>query len=174
MQKIMLDLETLGTGANSVIIAIGAVKFDSTGIKDKFYRVIDPASCVKVGMQMDVSTVMWWMKQSDKARAEFERPNVSIQRALIDFAEFVGFSERKNTEVWGNGASFDNVLLANAYKKCEIEQPWNYVNDRCYRTIKGMNRSIPLVRTGTYHNALNDAETQALHLILILNELDHA
>lgn len=160
MKDVMLDLETLGNGPNSVIIAIGAVKFDATGLGSEFYQVVDPESCVKAGLQMDTSTVMWWMKQSDEARAAFDRPSAPLIAALADFAHWCG-----DSVVWGNGASFDNTILSNAYRKTGIEQPWKFWNDRCYRTVKNLYPDVKLERVGTYHNALDDAKSQAVHLI---------
>ena len=167
----MLDLETLGTGNNAVIISIGAVLFDEDGIsKNTFYLRVDPQSCVDVGMEMSVSTVMWWMKQSEEARAEFNKPSVSIEQALLSFRTWLvehspNFGERK---VWGNGVRFDNEILDNAYKKCKLETPWPYWGDACYRTLKNLFPEVKMERTGTFHNALDDARSQALHCIRLL------
>jgi exodeoxyribonuclease VIII len=167
----MLDLETLGTGNNAVIISIGAVLFDKDGVSNEtFYKRIDPQSCVDVGMEMSTSTVMWWMKQSDAARVEFNKPTVSIQQALLSFTTWLiqhagDFEDRK---VWGNGATFDNVILDNAYKKCKLEKLWPYWGDACYRTLKNLFPEVKMERTGTFHNALDDARSQAFHCIRLL------
>lgn len=160
----MLDLETLGTSTNSVIIAIGAVKFDRTGIKEQFYQAVDPASCVDVGLQIDANTVMWWMKQDTSARRAFRDKGVPLDVALSQFATWVD-----DDAVWGNGSDFDNVLLSNAYKAVGMEQPWKYYNNRCYRTMKNQFHEVQLVRKGVHHNAVDDAVSQAEHLINILN-----
>jgi hypothetical protein len=171
MNNIMLDLETLGTGNNAVIISIGAVLFDKDGISNNtFYRRVDPQSCVAAGMKMSVSTVMWWMKQSEEARAEFNKPSGHISEVLQMFSYWVtdnvgNFEERK---VWGNGATFDNVILDNAYKACMIEKPWPYWGDACYRTLKNLFPEVKMERTGTFHNALDDARSQAEHCIRLL------
>lgn len=164
MEDVMLDLETLGNGPNSVIIAIGAVKFDVFGLGEEFYEVVDAQSCIDAGLQLDVSTVMWWMRQSDAARAEFQRTGGPLTEVLQRFTDFLG-EDMDNIRVWGNGASFDNVILGNAYRKAKLEQPWKFYNDRCYRTVKNLFPLIELERTGTAHNALDDAKTQAKHLI---------
>lgn len=164
MNNVMLDLETMGTCGNSAIIAIGAVRFD-TEVTDRFYEVVTLQSSVDVGLKIDPSTVIWWMDQSDEARGQFKRKGTVLPEALLRFANWVGHG----AEVWGNGASFDNSILSNAYLKCGITQPWEFWNDRCYRTIKSMNKGIKLNRVGTYHNAVDDAESQALHLIEILH-----
>lgn len=162
MSNIMLDLETLGNGSNAVIIAIGACKFDATGVTEKFYTNIDPQSCVDAGLQMDASTVMWWMKQSDEARKVFTH-GVPLKQALEAFAIWCG----KPKTVWGNGAAFDNVILSNAYRLTGIVQPWPYWADMCYRTVKNLNKDVAMSRSGTHHNAVDDAVSQALHLVEI-------
>jgi exodeoxyribonuclease VIII len=70
-------------------------------------------------------------------------------------------------KLWGNGASFDNAILANAYAALKMEQPWAFWNDRCYRTIKAMHPKQKQQHLGTHHNALDDAISQAEHLIAI-------
>ena len=170
MTKIMLDLETMGTRPNSAIIAIGAVRFDNEAILDRFHTVIDLESCLRAGLEVDGDTVNWWMKQSDAARAVFQTPGVELPQALTDFATWL--LTVRTTEVWGDGAGFDNVLLTNAYQKCNYLPPWPFYTDRCYRTVKAMNPDITSDgRIGVYHNSQDDTETQALHLIKILKVL---
>lgn len=166
MQDIMLDLETLGNGPNSVILSIGGVKFGPNGLGEEFYRVVDAQSCIDSGLQMDVSTILWWMEQGDEARAEFKRKGANLGAALLDFRQFCGGGS-DDLRVWGDGAAFDNAILANAYKKTNIERPWKFWNDRCYRTAKNLFPDVPFVRVGTGHNALDDAKSQAQHLISI-------
>jgi exodeoxyribonuclease VIII len=47
-------------------------------------------------------------------------------------------------------------------------QPWRHWNDRCYRTVKSLYPDVKLERVGTHHNAVDDAESQARHLIAML------
>jgi hypothetical protein len=167
--QVMVDLETLGNGSNSVIIAVGAVEFDpdTQTLGSEFYAVVDPQSCVDAGLEVDVSTVLWWMKQSDAARSAFQRPGKPLQDILIDFAKWYP----SGAALWGNGATFDNVILGNAFRALNIEQPWKFWNDRCYRTLKNLLPDVPLGRAGTHHNALDDAKTQAAHANKLLAAL---
>jgi hypothetical protein len=167
----MVDLETMGTAANSAIIAIGAVKFAGTGIKDEFYVNVELDSCVRSGLVIDPGTVMWWMGQSDEARKAFKKDNVRLFQALTDFAKFIGAANTASVKLWGNGSDFDNVILANAYRAINLDLPWKFYNNRCYRTMKGMFPGIKMERKGVYHNALDDAKSQAEHLIRILNAI---
>lgn len=165
---IMLDLETMGNGSRAAIIAIGAVAFDHTGVKDHFYAQVNLQSSMAVGMECDASTVMWWMQQSEQARAAF-KDNEKAGSLQHELAAFSDFCRKHNVaSMWGNGAAFDNAILSSAYRLCGLEQPWKFWNDRCYRTIKAFYPGVQLVRKGTHHNALDDAASQADHLVRML------
>lgn len=166
---VMLDLETMGNNSNSVIIAIGAVAFDEDGVYDKFYVNVNMQTCLDVGMKVDGSTVEWWLTQSEDARDSLLKNRISIQSALSSFSKW--YEDTNAEELWGNGAMFDNTILGNAYKSCRMQIPWKFWNDRCYRTVKNMYPLVELERVGTHHNAVDDAETQALHLIKILKSI---
>ena len=171
MQDVMLDLETMGNGPQAAIIAIGAVEFDiqAQQIGERFYKVIDLESAVACGGVMDASTVLWWMKQSDAARSAFDRGGESIAAVLQQFAAWMeNRAPRDDVRVWGNGAAFDNVILASAYRRNGTRQPWQFLNDRCYRTMKAQHPAVKMQRNGTHHNAIDDAESQARHLIAMM------
>lgn len=172
MNNIMVDLETLGTKPGSVIVSIGAVKFGKGGLGEEFYGVVDLESCQKCGLTIDPGTVQWWMQQSDEARKVFSETNDSLFNVLSAFTRFIGTSNeaKRKAKVWGNGADFDNVLLAEAYKAVNLDAPWMFYNNRCYRTLKNLFPGVELERQGVYHNALDDAKTQAEHLVRILNK----
>jgi len=173
----MLDLETLGTRPGSVITSIGATKFDERGTYGTpFYMRIDMQSCVDAGMLIDTETIKWWMKQSDEARSEFQKESVELSYALTQFGIWCDNEDAKAQDehncavvhLWGNGANFDNVILKAAYDAVGMQAPWKFYNDRCYRTLKAMYPHIKMPkRTGTHHNALDDAISQVNHLILL-------
>lgn len=176
MMHIMIDLETMGTRPNAPIIAIGAVAFSPDrqhkdgevvlgGIHGNFHEIIDLAWAVRDGAVMDPETVIWWLGQSDAARQAVTCRGIEPRIALERFALWL---EKFDVEgVWGNGASFDNVLLSETYARCKIKTPWAFWKDRCYRTVKNLYPSVPMVRLGTHHNALDDARSQAEHLLAI-------
>tara|TARA_R110000744_G_scaffold341635_1_gene446840 strand:- start:5777 stop:6292 length:516 start_codon:yes stop_codon:yes gene_type:complete len=166
--NVMLDLETMGNSSNSAMIAIGAVAFDDNNVADEFYVEINLTSAMRQGGFIDGSTVMWWLKQSKEARGAFDDNDNAphLMDALNQFSEWC--KKVKVNEVWGNGSMFDNAILGNAYKNSGLVIPWKFWNDMCYRTVKNMNKHIKLDRVGTHHNAVDDAKSQALHLIKIL------
>lgn len=165
MRDVMLDLETMGRGPDAPIIAIGAVQFDvEAGIGESFYRTVDLRSSVDGGAVIDPDTVLWWMKQSDAARGAFRDGGEPIGAVLDAFRDWLPARPR----VWGNGAGFDNVILAAAYRRSGRIVPWEFWHDRCYRTIVALHLDMRRAQAGTHHNALDDALSQAMHLVEIL------
>ena len=116
------------------------------------------------------------MDQTGEAqRASFANPDaVDTVSMLNDFAEYL---VRNNVSgLWGNGASFDNIILANLYEAAArynygLAAPWHFTKDRCYRTMKNLPNAPLLQRVGTFHNPLDDARTQAIHLQQIFKRL---
>lgn len=178
IDHVMLDLETLGTGNRAVILSIGAVKFrpDTPAhpnlfpVYDSFHIGVDPRSCVAHGLEMDADTVMWWFDSGrDHARQALQDlERVDLVTALEGFAMWFG---AESLPTWGNGAVFDNVIMRSAYKATGQETPWKFWDDRCYRTLKALAPDVVLERVGTYHNALDDARSQAKHLQTIVAKL---
>lgn len=160
---VMIDLETMGNGPSAAITAIGAVEFNvEVGtLGRRFYDIVDLKSSVAAGGTMDVSTVLWWLQQSDEARAEFTRPGNWINLVLARFSSW----SQNGVKVWGNGAAFDNVVLRSAYERLEISTPWDFRNDRCFRTVKALSPIVEIPDEEVAHNALSDARWQARYLI---------
>lgn len=167
-QQIIVDLETLGKKPGAVILSIGAAKFGHGEILDTFYERINIESSLKHNFEVDAPTILWWMEQNDEARREICQPGKDISSVLENFRAYVG---NEGAEIWGNGADFDNVLLSYAYNRLEMRCPWTHRDNRCYRTLKNLCPQIELVREGCHHNALDDAISQAKHLMEILEYL---
>lgn len=171
MQDVMIDIETLDVRPTAVILSIGAVRFDAQGDRfgDSFHIHVDIDSNLDMGRTVSGSTIMWWLDQNEQARQRLvEAKRVTLPVALHRLSKFITDQDR----VWGNGAAFDNVILADAYRACGIQLPWRFWNDRCYRTLAAQNKHIPKTRTGVAHDALDDAITQAQHLQQILGSGD--
>lgn len=173
MSHVMLDIETMGTDPFAPVIAIGACRFemDDSPIEDTFYQAITLESCLEVGLRASASTTVWWMGQSEQARAVFtDADAVKLPHALDAFTDFLN---SRPDDLWGNSARFDIGLLEACYKACGKEVPWMHWSERCYRTLKNLPgaKDVKLVRQGTYHHALDDAISQANHLRNIYKHL---
>lgn len=160
---VMIDLETMGTSPSAPIIALGAVAFDDWSISETtFYREVDLKSSVNAGGIIDPETVIWWMKQSDEARAALCMGGDPLKVVLAEFTNWMD-TYAPDACVWGNGAAFDNVILAEAYRRLDMPRPWPFYRDRCYRTMKSL-FPTEFAFQGVHHNAVDDATNQALHL----------
>lgn len=172
---VMIDLETLGTAPGSAIIALGAVFF-AEGMPEEEWAVYDSgpiswASNNAIGLTTDTSTVEWWSMQVDAARVVYDaamrmEPLAEhVVTVLQAFAWFFPLGAR----LWGNGASFDAVLLRRAYAQAAVVCPWQYWDESCYRTMKNRFGNVPKPSfQGVQHNALADALHQTRHLQAIL------
>ena len=160
---IMLDHETLGTTADSVIMSIGAVKFNlETGEiePEGFYASVSIDSNLECGRRIQEDTLIWWMKQGPEAQGVFHEEKLALAPVLEQFSDWVG---TRDFTMWSNGADFDIPMLAHAYKQHQMETPWEFWNTRCFRTYKNLPgaKAVKVPFTGVKHNALADAYHQA-------------
>ncbi|WP_371830358.1 exonuclease [Escherichia albertii] len=178
MQRhLMIDLETMGKNPDATIISIGAIFFDpQTGeMGPEFSKAIDLETA---GGIIDRQTIKWWLKQSREAQSAILTDEIPLDDALLQLREFIAENSCEFfVQVWGNGASFDNVILRRSYERQGLPCPWRYCNDRDVRTIVELGNSIGFdVRMaipfeGVPHNALDDARHQAKQVSAIWQKL---
>ena len=116
MNNLMIDLETMGKNKDAPIVSIGAVFFtpETGDIGQEFYTVVSLESAMEQGATPDGDTILWWLKQSPEARAAIcIDDTLSISDALSELSHFINqhADNTKYLKVWGNGATFDNVIL---------------------------------------------------------------
>ncbi|KXR85485.1 exodeoxyribonuclease VIII [Escherichia coli] len=177
---LMIDLETMGINSNAPIVVIAAVFFDpQTGeIGPIFYVVISLVDAMDKGATPDGDVIEWWLAQSSEARSAILVNQIPLDDALLQLREFIDENSGEFfVRVWGNGASFDNVILRRSYERQGIPCPWRYCNDRDVRTIVDLGKAIDFdARTaipfeGVRHNALDDARHQAKQVSAIWQKL---
>ncbi len=170
----VLDLETMGKGPRSAIVAIGCVRIENLQITGEFYHRVPLRSSMECGLQVDASTIQWWLEQEEAARTEITGGQATeLPHALGWLAAFMGVNDdqppSKNALLWGNGSSFDNVIVGNAFEACNIQRPWMFWNDRDLRTLLALYPEAKAVRfEGTKHHALHDALHEAKQLLMAL------
>lgn len=179
MSEIMIDIETLSTKPNALILTIGAIKFnrrdDVKDINDlqTFYVRIDQNSCKKLNMHIDEETVKWWNLQADEYKYEalLEKDRIDIKEGLKKLSEFV-----KNAKcVWSHSPSFDCIILENAYVSCNLEIPWKFYNLRDTRTVYDLgNVNLKMISGETKHHSLYDCYSQIVCLKKALNNLNNS
>ena len=159
---IMLDLETLATSPDSVILTFGAVKFNpfdpDSEMDNGLYFRINVDEQISLGRHVDDGTVAWWGTQSDEVREEAlgEHDRVGLEEFTKQLNKFVAGA----TRIWAQGPVFDIVILENLYRQLGKPTPWPYYLIRDSRTLL---KALGDTRTpGTMlHNALADCVSQA-------------
>ena len=165
-RHVMIDLETLGVTPDSVILTIGAIKFDpwddSSTLTNKeniqmdcFYHRIDPESF-----------------GPDARIDDAEDNRIPIRTTLTDFYKWLG----KFDCVWSNGATFDIVMLEGAYRAQDKGIPWKYWQARDTRTVFGMVKDhkqfMPEQALSMKHHALWDCWVQLVTVQNIIRSLN--
>lgn len=181
-RHVMVDLETMGNKSNAPIVSIGAMFFNpntgNTGAE--FYTAVSLESAMLHGGVPDAGTIIWWLKQSPEARSAISMADtMTLIDALELFSDFISENSDagSDVQVWGNGASFDNVILRSSYDRANIECPWNFRNDRDMRTMTelgkaiGINPRYDIPFDGDMHNALSDARHQVKYVSAIWQKL---
>ena len=164
MKDVMLDLETFGTRQGNVIRSVGALVFDrnSDRVGAEFYMNIDESSCIERGLTIDAGTAAWWETQPKAARDAL----LVDPRSMVEVAvEFVSWYRRQRvTNVWSQGANFDEPLWSYFIDKAGQQVPWKFWESRCTRTIyDAANFNMHSVkRAGQHHNALDDCRHQVI------------
>lgn len=163
LKHIMVDIETMGISANAAILSIGACYFDPTTgqLGETFHAKVEFDGAMG---EADMSTVLWWLRQSEEARKELlSGSRDTLDDVLRQFRSFCRNGEGIEG-FWSNGPTFDEIILQGAFKRREIRWPISYRASRCCRTILaiGEAKKIPrLVQEGVKHDALADAIHQA-------------
>ena len=171
----MIDVESMGKGADAALVALGAAFFDirTQTIGPTFLRTINLATAVRDGGTMDPSTVIFWLRQGDAARHSVAYNGQDIRKVLQDFSDWIKETCRhEDVRPYGNSNSFDLPKIETAMERIGIKTPWHFINVRCFRTMRAMYPSVeynPAEKGDGAHNALVDAQFQVQHLFKIAN-----
>ncbi|MDM2780277.1 3'-5' exoribonuclease [Citrobacter sp. Cpo142] len=180
---LMVDMETMGNSPDAPIVSIGAVFFDpSTGNTGaEFYQVVSLESSMSFGMKPDASTIQWWLKQSSEARSAILVDEamglLETLELLADFIAENAANGNHTVQLWGNGCSFDNVILRRAYALTDTPFAVPFWNDRDVRTMVELGKSVginpryDIPFEGDMHNALSDARHQVKYVSAIWQRL---
>lgn len=160
----MLDIETLSTKPNAVILSLGAVKFDPftnrIDVDDGLSLKIDVDSQIALGRDVQEDTLNWWATQSVEVQ--------NIAMSLDDRVSLDRFTQLLNKilvgvdNIWCQGPVFDIVILENLYRQVNTPIPWNYWQIRDSRTLFGVFGDRRDKNRKGAHDALMDCVYQAI------------
>ncbi len=167
----MIDLETLSTNPNAVVLTVGAVKFDPhTQMKlyDEMYFRVDVDSQTALGRHVMQETLDWWGQQPNEVANEAlsDSNRIQLQDVLKNINKFsVGVDV-----FWCQGPLFDYAILQNLYTQMEQPVPWQYWQIRDSRTLFNLVPRESEKRIGL-HNALEDCKFQARKVQKVYRQL---
>jgi len=156
--RVMVDIETLGTETGSAILSIGAALFDVDGVRETFHRSISLTSCQEAGLSIDAETLQWWLEQDEQAQGVLTGGD-DLTRVLSEFGCW--YRSHDVDEVWANSPSFDCEMLEHAFDIVGIKTPWEFYEERDFRTLKELHFAADVDQQGVEHDALDDAVYQA-------------
>ena len=172
-ENVMIDIETLGTSFDSVMLSCSLVKFDITNGKtyEELTVYFDLEESIKKGFKVKADTLEWWLTQNPEVlRGQIKK--TSSYASLLKICAFLG---DKDCRVWGNSASFDLGILGNYCDLYLVPRPWKFWNEMCVRTICNINPEpkINMDFVGEKHNPIDDCKHQVKYLVETLKSFKH-
>lgn len=159
----MLDLESLATGPDAVVLTLGAIKFDpfdaDREINQALYVRVDVDEQLALGRRYNDETLSWWNTQPEDVREEAlgESDRISLDDFTRQLNKFIVGADR----IWAQGPVFDIAMLENLYRQIGKPAPWDFYRIRDCRTLlKALGDTRPPGRDQLHH-ALADCVYQA-------------
>ncbi len=168
-----IDIETLGTSPDTVVLTIGGIKFDpmeDDGLHSEFYYRLNADEQIDMGRTVDEKTLEWWETQSEEVKAEALDTNdrIPVEETLKALNKWLVGVDK----IWCQGPVFDIGILENLYKQIGLHHNWPFYIIRDSRTLFGLMDKDPRKEIDfTAHNALADAIVQSLCIQKVYKKL---
>ena len=159
----MIDLETLSTRPDAVILTIGCLKFDPysgyVDLDNGLYHRVNVDEQTALGRHVQEETLDWWAKQDTEVFEEAmgEGNRTDLETMCTDLNRFLVGVEN----IWCQGPCFDIVILENLYRQLVKPTPWQFWQIRDSRTLFGTHGDPRDKARAAAHNALMDCYYQA-------------
>jgi exodeoxyribonuclease VIII len=158
-----IDLETLATSADAVVLEIGAVMFDPATLElgPEYHAEVEMRAPDNRLRGIDAGTLVWW---AERVKEGHDMPGmhggISLWQALGGLAAWLAAVPRPESfEVWAWGSDFDFGILRHAHDEAQLALPWRYSRQcdaRSFCDKLGIKRQGPVT-----HQALADAKQEA-------------
>ena len=171
MADIMLDIETLGTCPDCVVLTVGAVKFNPYVLGDigeGLYCKPDVDDQIVKGRIVREDTMDWWSQQAADVREEAlgTEGRIAVEDMLKQLNRFLVGADT----VWAQGTVFDIGILEHLYKQYGMVANWQYWQISDSRTIFKVHGDPRVKGKEGLHNALEDCVSQAQAVQKIFNK----
>lgn len=161
MADVMIDIETMGTRPDCVVLTLGAVKFNPLDISapmEELYIKLDIDQQIQMDRSVDQSTMDWWHKQAEAVREEAfgTAGRISVEDAINSLSKFMDGTKC----IWAQGPQFDMTILEDLCRTAKLKQPWRYSSVRDSRTLFAVLGDQRPKDKPAAHNALADCYYQ--------------
>jgi len=175
---VMIDIETLGTRPDAVVLSVGAVAFRPFATagefvlveKAEFHRFLDIDEQVRDGRTIDVDTIKFWLHNKGTLVSILLEEKSSQFDMLSGLRQFLEVYKPKR--LWARGPQFDQVILENMISANNLPPLWEYWRWMDMRTLVRISDAViceddaSAIRQMTgprvKHDALDDAKNQAI------------
>jgi len=165
-----IDIETLGTASNALVLSIGASVFHPReGLIHSRSWKLERKSQVTFGRLIDPDTVGWWVTQNSKAQHrafDSSIPEILPDLALEQLGELWTLTGCRMA--WGFGAVFDLGIIESLADDYEVEVPWSHRQQGCLRTMSSLYPDVPRPKPEVSHDPMHDSMAQGFYLMDLL------
>lgn len=182
---IILDLETFGISTDAPVIQIAAATFDlNTGEIDDWYAFNELLDIAHTdSLNVNGSTLAFWFDEKRPGNIDVLTKFVNSDKGLSDNDLWVKFhtwlldlvksNRDKSVKIWGNGISFDVMMIKYNFDRLGLKFPIAFWNERDVRTLvdlacrkanlndEDFKKNIPNTEK---HDAFSDIKWEAAYL----------
>lgn len=157
----MIDIETLGTEPDCVVLSVGAVKFDPFTSHEPHAKTlwkpnVDQQTCAERSV-LD-STLEWWAKQPQ--HIQDEAFNEEGRQSIADFMQDLNKYLVGVDKIWCQGPQFDMVILEHLFKQFNHHRGWAFWQIMDCRTVFNM---MPVDPRKAIQQNLHSADADAYY-----------
>jgi DNA polymerase III epsilon subunit-like protein len=182
MKAISLDIETLGTNSDAVVLSIGACVVTPDGVQKEgtFYSCVNIQQQIDLGRSITEGTLRFWFEQEQGViQNSFGVANgPSIREVMSNLLTWI--KSNGSPSVYCKGPQFDAAILDSMADSAKVERPIGYRKWRDIRTLEEtitwaghedmLNAQQENASLLHAHDALDDAFAQGetIHLAMLL------
>ena len=157
----MIDIETLGTEPDCVVLSVGAVKFDPYTLQEPHTKTLWRPSAdeqMESGRSVLESTLEWWAKlpQHIQDEAFSEEGRLPLDEFFKDLNKWLWDVDK----IWCQGPQFDMVILEDLFKQFDHHRRWAFWQVQDCRTIFNM---MPVDPRKAIQQDLHSADADAYY-----------
>lgn len=169
---LMIDIETLALTPDAHVVQVG---YTVGNWLTK--QILVPATNVwlddaDTGYK-DMSTIRWWMNQSDAVRRSVWGGGPGVTRGFLH-ADLTRLVAAHSPDVWASPAMFDLPILTAMFKRHGLDKPWHYRAERDLLTLRMLfdpSGALKPPANDLAHDAAADAAWQLQYLFNLMDKI---